>query len=117
VQLWKACKDGNLEDVQAVVNNNTPQDQRAALLKAEEFSSVRLCLILRQAILSTDCLQPWTLDQWGNGVHRAAYNGHTAIVSYLIEMGAEVDVQNRVGGCMSMLEQAKACWMLVSGLV
>jgi hypothetical protein len=30
-QLWKASKDGNLKGVQTVVNN-TPQDQRAALL-------------------------------------------------------------------------------------
>jgi hypothetical protein len=30
-QLWEACKDGNLDDVKAVVNN-MPQDQRAGLL-------------------------------------------------------------------------------------
>jgi hypothetical protein len=33
-QLWKACKVGHLDGVQAVVNN-TPQDQRAALLNPD----------------------------------------------------------------------------------
>jgi ankyrin repeat protein len=31
----------------------------------------------------------------------AAYRGHIAIVSYLIEMGAEVDVRSEVGRCVS----------------
>jgi hypothetical protein len=87
-QLWKTCEDGNLEGVQAVVNN-TPHDQRAALLRAEKSSWVSLSLILRPAILPTECLQ-----FYGNGLHKAAYNGHTAIVSYLLEMGAEVDVRD-----------------------
>jgi hypothetical protein len=68
--------------------NNTPQDQRAALLRAEEFSWVSLRLIFKSAIFSTECLQPV-----GTGLHKAAYKGHSPIVSYLIEMGAEVDVQ------------------------
>jgi ankyrin repeat protein len=93
VQLWAACKDGYLEGVQAVVNN-TPHDQRAALLRADDSKDyVSLCLLLKPTILSIECLQ-----HFGTGLHKAAQNGHTAIVSYLIEMGAEVDVRNsRVG--------------------
>jgi hypothetical protein len=34
-QLWKACYGGNLAGVQAVVNS-TPQEQRAALLRADD---------------------------------------------------------------------------------
>jgi ankyrin repeat protein len=90
-QLWKACKDGNLEGVRAVVNN-TPHDQRAALLRAEDSNGlVSLCLVLRPAVLPTECVQ----FNEGTGLHiAAALNGHTAIVSYLIDMGAEVDVQD-----------------------
>ena len=89
-QLWKACTDGNLEAVQAVVNN-TPQDQRAALLRADHTGFVSLCLVLRPAILPTECLQG--ICGTGTGLHKAARKGHTAIVSYLIEMGAGMDVQ------------------------
>jgi hypothetical protein len=35
--LWNACDDGNLEAVQALVNN-TPQDQRAVLLGRRHVS-------------------------------------------------------------------------------
>jgi hypothetical protein len=34
-QLWKACEEGNLEGVQAVVNN-TPQEERASLLGEDD---------------------------------------------------------------------------------
>jgi ankyrin repeat protein len=88
-QLWKVCKNGNLDGVQAVVNN-TPQDQRAALLRAEESKGwVSLSLLLKSAILSTECLQPV-----GTGLHKAAALGHKPIVSYLLEMGAELDLQD-----------------------
>jgi hypothetical protein len=33
-------------------------------------------------------------------LHQAAQEGHTAIASYLVDIGTEVDVRNRVGGCM-----------------
>jgi hypothetical protein len=88
-QLWKTCTDGNLEGVQAVVNN-TPQDQRAALLRAEDTEDlVSLSLVFKPAILSTECLQPY-----GTGLHKAAGMGHNPVVSYLIEMGAEVNVHD-----------------------
>jgi hypothetical protein len=35
-------------------------------------------------------------------LHKAAYFGHTAVASYLVEMGIEVDVRNKVGGCMTV---------------
>jgi ankyrin repeat protein len=40
-------------------------------------------------MLSTECLQPH-----GTGLHKAAYIGHKPVVSYLIEMGAELDVRD-----------------------
>jgi hypothetical protein len=65
-QLLWACDDGSLEDVQAVVNN-TPQDQRAALLRAEPYrprhglalNSVSLLFIrlLETSHLLLECLQ------------------------------------------------------------
>jgi hypothetical protein len=78
--------------------NITPQDQRAALLKADDTNSVSLSLVLKSAILSTECLQPY-----GTGLHKAANKGHTAIVSYLIEMGTEVDVRNKVEAWSSFI--------------
>jgi hypothetical protein len=70
--------------------NNTPQKQRAALLRTDDSKYfVSLCFVLKPAILPTECLQ-----RHGTGLHKAAYHGHTAIVSYLIEMGADVDLQD-----------------------
>jgi hypothetical protein len=84
-QLWNACEDGNLEVIQAVVNS-APQDQRVALLRAEDPDDSG-----RPSHLSSECLQPN-----GTGLHKAAWNGHSAIVNYLIEMGAEVEARNKV---------------------
>jgi hypothetical protein len=106
-----ACKDGNLEVVQAAVNN-TPRDQRAALLRADDTDGwVSLCLILKRTILSTECLQPY-----GTGLHKAAGKGHTAIVSYIIEVGAALNAQNGVGRGnvnFTLLTQTPGLWGLL----
>jgi ankyrin repeat protein len=101
MQLLWACKEGNLEDVQAVVNN-TPQDQRAALLRAEAYrlcrglasnSSVSLLFI---RLLETSHPSPECLQLQSTGLHAAAYRGHTAVISYLCDVGAEVDMRDVV---------------------
>jgi hypothetical protein len=58
------------------------------------------------------------------GWHKAADKGHTAIVSYLIEMGAEVDVRDEVLLFVtvmvvdrhSCLTTSTVFWMLMSGV-
>jgi ankyrin repeat protein len=73
--------------------DNTSQDDRIALLsQGDPKSIVSVCLLSSQHLLNVD-------DSKGDtGLHKAAYYGHTAVVSYLIEMGAEMDVRNNVCG-------------------
>jgi ankyrin repeat protein len=82
--LCHVCRQGNFAAVKAVLDS-VPQDQHDVLINQH-----------RPDVYDYDYCggKPFP----STSLQYAACGGHIAIVSYLVEMGAEVDVQNKVVG-------------------
>jgi len=91
-RLYAACNDGDLEEAKAVLRKAS-QDQRTALFKQQKSGSNVSQGAPSTAILASKL---WAL-QGHPALNQAAFKGHIAIVSYVLEMGADLEGQSKVG--------------------
>eukprot|EP00045_Choanoeca_perplexa_P007241 m.64068 g.64068 ORF g.64068 m.64068 type:complete len:123 (+) comp13994_c1_seq2:195-563(+) len=86
--LHLACREGDLEAVKQVLHK-LKRSRRTALLNQASYKPSLLHLY--QAFINPERREPVSLTGRLTALQRAAERGHTDVVSYLIEMGAEVD--------------------------
>jgi ankyrin repeat protein len=93
--LYNTCGAGNLEDAKQVLNS-IPADQRAALINQHlPAHIVGISLNWGFVIFSPVMVQTQSKST-RTALMQAAYKGHIDVVSYLIDMGGDIEARDEV---------------------